>query len=187
MRKQPQEVFYKECVLKNFAKFTGKHLCYSLFVDEVAGWRLSLNKRLSHRCFPVNFGKFLKAPSLPSFQATASEYMQNKSKYWLIKFLKEQHFICFNKISTCFQCIQNFVSTCGNVKCHVQILSGCFYMLNLSWQRPLSYRNQSIDLHNKSMDWFLYHNGLRHERVKLRIMTNHYLNANHDESWLIII
>ena len=32
---------------------------------------------------------------------------------------------------------------------------------------PLSYRNQSIDLLSKSMDWFLYDNGLHHERVKL--------------------
>ena len=39
-------------------------------------------------------------------------------------------------------------------------------LFNLSWQRPLSYRNQSIDLPAKSMDWFLYDNGLRHERVK---------------------
>ena len=39
------------------------------------------------------------------------------------------------------------------------------YLLTLSWQRPLSYRNQSIDLLCKSMDWFLYDNGLRHERV----------------------
>ena len=30
--------------------------------------------------------------------------------------------------------------------------------LTLSWRRPLSYRNQS-------MDWFLYDNDLRHERV----------------------
>ena len=41
--------------------------------------------------------------------------------------------------------------------------------LTLSWRRPLSYRDQSIDLLCKSMDWFLYDNGdngLRHERVK---------------------
>ena len=38
--------------------------------------------------------------------------------------------------------------------------------LTLSWRRPLSYRNQSIDLLHKSMAWFLYDNGLRHERVK---------------------
>ena len=38
--------------------------------------------------------------------------------------------------------------------------------LNLSWRRPLSYRNQSIDLRSNSLDWFLYDNGLHHERVK---------------------
>ena len=37
--------------------------------------------------------------------------------------------------------------------------------LTLPWRRPLSYRNQSIDLQSKSMDWFLYDKGLRHERV----------------------
>ena len=40
--------------------------------------------------------------------------------------------------------------------------------LSLSWRRPLLYRNQSIDLLCKSMDWFLYNNGLRHERVKVK-------------------
>ena len=32
--------------------------------------------------------------------------------------------------------------------------------------RSLSYRNQSIDLHNKSIDWVLYVSDLRHKRVK---------------------
>ena len=41
--------------------------------------------------------------------------------------------------------------------------------LTLSLQRPLSYRNQSYDLRSKSMGWFLYDNGLRHERVKSKI------------------
>ena len=40
------------------------------------------------------------------------------------------------------------------------------WVLTLSWRGPLSYRNQSIDLQSKSVDWFLYYNGLRHERVK---------------------
>ena len=42
--------------------------------------------------------------------------------------------------------------------------------LTLSWRRPLSYRNQSIDLQSKSMDWFLYDDGLRHERVKIPLV-----------------
>ena len=48
-----------------------------------------------------------------------------------------------------------------------------YFLLTLSWRRPLSYRNQSIDLRSNglymitaSVKWFLYDNGLRHERVK---------------------
>ena len=37
--------------------------------------------------------------------------------------------------------------------------------LTLSQRRPLSYRNQSIDLKSKSMDWFLHDKCPRHERV----------------------
>ena len=50
---------------------------------------------------------------------------------------------------------------------HEVTIKGGKKRLTLSWRRPLSYRNQSIDLHSKSMDWFLYDNCLRHERVKL--------------------
>ena len=52
--------------LKNFTKFTGKYLCQSLFFDKVAGLRPAtlLKKRLWHRCFPVNFVKFLRTSFL---------------------------------------------------------------------------------------------------------------------------
>ena len=58
------EVFCKKSVLKNFAKFTGKHLCQSLFLNKVAGLGPAtlFKKRLWHRCFPVNFMKFLRTP-----------------------------------------------------------------------------------------------------------------------------
>ena len=36
-QKQPPEVFCKKGVLRNFAKFTGKHLCQSLFFNKVSG------------------------------------------------------------------------------------------------------------------------------------------------------
>ena len=63
-RSNRPEVFGKKCVLRNFTKFTGKHLCQSLFFNTVAGLAglrpatLS-KKRLWHRCFPRNFAKFL--------------------------------------------------------------------------------------------------------------------------------
>ena len=57
-------MFYKKGVLRNFARFTGKHLCQGLFLNKVAGLKPAtlLKKRLWHRCFPVNFAKFLRTP-----------------------------------------------------------------------------------------------------------------------------
>ena len=50
----------KKTVLRNFEKFTGKHLCQSLFLNKVAGMRSAtlFKKKLWHRCFLVNFAKF---------------------------------------------------------------------------------------------------------------------------------
>ena len=43
-QKQPPEMFYKKRILvsQSFAKFTGKHLCQSLFFNKVAVWGLQL-------------------------------------------------------------------------------------------------------------------------------------------------
>ena len=60
-KKQPPKVLYKKGVLRNFTKFTGKHLFQSLFFNKVAGMRPAtlLKKRIWHRYFPVNYAKFL--------------------------------------------------------------------------------------------------------------------------------
>ena len=50
------ELFYKKGVLKTFTKFTGKHLRQRV--------SFLIKKRLWHRCFPMNFEKFLRAPFL---------------------------------------------------------------------------------------------------------------------------
>ena len=50
--------FCKKAVLRNFKKCTGKHLCQSLFLNKAT------SLRLWHRCFPVNFVKFLRTPFL---------------------------------------------------------------------------------------------------------------------------
>ena len=52
------EVFCKKGCLKNFTKFTGKHLCQTLFFNKVAA--TLFKKRVWHRCFPANFVKFLR-------------------------------------------------------------------------------------------------------------------------------
>ena len=45
-------MFYKKGILKNFVKSIGEHLCLRSAT--------LLKKRLWHRCFPVNFAKFLR-------------------------------------------------------------------------------------------------------------------------------
>ena len=68
----------KKGVVKNFAKSTGKHLCPSLLFNEAAGSRprpaTLLKRRLWHRCFHVNFVKFLRTP-----------FIQNTSRRLLLE------------------------------------------------------------------------------------------------------
>ena len=49
MKRSRRELFYKKGVLKKFAKFTGKHLCQSLFVNKVAGPRPNRPNRFFYR------------------------------------------------------------------------------------------------------------------------------------------
>ena len=67
-RSSCQDVFCKKGVLKNFTKFTRKHLCQSLFFNKVAGLRPEtcnfIKKIIWHRNFPENFVKFLRTPFL---------------------------------------------------------------------------------------------------------------------------
>ena len=53
----------------------------------------------------------------------------------------------------------------------------CLIYLTLSWRTPLSYRNQFINLLCKSIGWFLYDNGLRHERVKVKAFVHGFLQT----------
>ena len=59
-RSSRSQLFFKISVPKNLSKFTGKHLCRSLFSDKVSDLRpATLLKRVSVTgCFPVNLRKF---------------------------------------------------------------------------------------------------------------------------------
>ena len=60
LQKQPPEMFYEKAVLKNFVIFTGKHLCWSLFLLKLQAFK-SLLKRDSNPVVPLwilrNFSK----------------------------------------------------------------------------------------------------------------------------------
>ena len=61
-RSSHQRCSVRKDILRNFAKFTGKHLRQVLFYNKLAGPEPAtlLKKRLWHRCFPMNFAKFLR-------------------------------------------------------------------------------------------------------------------------------
>ena len=45
VQKQSPEVFCKKSVLKNFANFTGKHLCWSIFIIKLQAFNLQVFKK----------------------------------------------------------------------------------------------------------------------------------------------
>ena len=49
------QMFFKVGVLKNFANFTGKHLCWSLFLIKLQAWRHGTQPT---QLFPMKFAKF---------------------------------------------------------------------------------------------------------------------------------
>ena len=94
-RSNRPEVFCKKGALRNFIKFTGKHLCQSLIFNKVL-----LKMRLWHRCFPMNFVKFLRTPFF-------IEHL-----WWLLLFVIGPfcitHSICFNNVKTKLLLIEQF-------------------------------------------------------------------------------
>ena len=101
----------KKSFLRNFAKFTEKHLSRSLSFNKVAGLRAAalLKERLWHGCFPVSFAKFLTtlflqntSSQLLSFVATIADFwhasiriwtcVQLKIRYYWIKLLRSDYY-----------------------------------------------------------------------------------------------
>ena len=54
-------------VLKNFVIFTGKHLCWSLFLIKLQACKF-IEKRLEHWCFSLHVKKFLTTSVLENFR-----------------------------------------------------------------------------------------------------------------------
>ena len=61
LRCSRSQMFFKISVLKNFVTFTGRYLCWSLFLIKLTP---KTPKRLKHRYFLVNIAKFLRTPFL---------------------------------------------------------------------------------------------------------------------------
>ena len=63
-RSSHPEVFCRKGILRNFAEFTGKHLCQSLFLIKFIRPATLLKKRLWYKCFPMNLAKVPIIPFL---------------------------------------------------------------------------------------------------------------------------
>ena len=128
-QKQPRGVFCKKEVLRNFAKFAGKHLCQSLFFNKVA---TLLKKRLWHKCFPANFAKFLRTSflqntprgcfwklSLTKILLVISKNLKVKTVYNILHNIFGRHTICrsFSLITV------SFTKVLFNAYCHAPFSS----------------------------------------------------------------
>ena len=155
-------MFCKKGVLKNFPKFTVKHLCQSLFFNKVARLRppTLLKKRLWHRCFTVNFGKFLRTP------------LFIKQLWWLL--LKIVMSVISNRF--CFtrrtEKRQNCPSSSKNIfkshrlLCVFTIFSKIFARLNLNYLFPFFVQISCLQAANQILLHLIF------------ILHNYYLLTN---------
>ena len=112
-RNSRPELYCEKGALRNFTKFTGKHLCQSLFFNKVARGLLSLRpatslkKRLWQRCFPLNFVKFLITFFLQSTSGGSFLYLNfiKKSKCILkqIRRIEKHKCSCQARLHMCSQ------------------------------------------------------------------------------------
>ena len=79
----------KKGLVTNFAIFSGRHLCWSLFLLNF------IKKRLQHWCFPVNIEQLLRTPIL-----------YNICKWLLLGSMPVSNIILVNNCQICCRCIK---------------------------------------------------------------------------------
>ena len=116
LQTQPSKVFCKKkSVLRNFEKFTGKHLCHSIFFNKVAGLRpKTLLKKTLAQVFSCEFcGISKNIFSKEHLRTTASAFNQFQAYFRVCK--KRQ--MAGKKLRKCFICshhLQNFLERNSN-------------------------------------------------------------------------
>ena len=114
LRSSCPEVFCEKEVLKNFAKFTGKHLCWRLFKKELEVSRLyhNLLEQFPH----ISKANFAILFSLENIKTKNSSFLKNRSRHWRCSikkvFLKISHNLQKNtclRVSFSINFIKNFL------------------------------------------------------------------------------
>ena len=83
------QMFCKTGVGKNFAIFTAKILCWSLFLIKFQDWRPKFlsKRRLQRRCFSVNIKRFLRtAFLLKTYSLYLYFYLMIENGYFRVRF-----------------------------------------------------------------------------------------------------
>ena len=78
-RSSQRKCSVRKGVFRNLATVTEKYLCQSLYFNKVRPATL-LKPRLRHKCFPLNFAKFLRTPFL---QSTSGRPLLNVRRFGL--------------------------------------------------------------------------------------------------------
>ena len=102
----------KKGILKNFANFTGKHLCLSLL--QACNF---IKKKLQHWCFPVKFTKFLRTSILKNicerlilFNSPQNTMANSSGEFGLVSFIKQNNFIQSNAAISFTYKLKKYVS-----------------------------------------------------------------------------
>ena len=102
-RSSPPEVFCKKGILRNYSKFTLKHLCQSLFFNKVAGLACNfIKKETLAQVFSCEFCEISK--NIFSYRTplvAASEFRKYSSNHILKVYKAPNQSVVF-KISKCF-------------------------------------------------------------------------------------
>ena len=131
-QRRAPEVFYEKAVLKNIAILTGKHLYWILCNI--------IKKRLQRRCFPVNIGKFSRAPILKNtckwllfFPIQWVEPQKTSVKVFLASLS-----IAFKTIIKLFQCFYRWISIRAKKTDEILHWVNIWYIVNIKGTREAS-------------------------------------------------
>ena len=148
-----QELFCKIPVLKNFANFTGKYLCLSVFLNKFVTLQavcqnISENFFLWNGCEKLLLRIPSKLTSLTNATGLFLYLLKKSGNHWF-----SDDFRGCRKIVTRNELNKNM------------LWKSYAIVISLLWLRSISYWNQSIDLLCKSVGWFQYDREIRHKSV----------------------
>ena len=151
-----QDLICKKGVLRNFAKFTEKHLCQRLFFNKVAG-----QKGLCHSCFPVNLAKFLRIPFI-------IEHL-----WWLLLFIRRNSIRKFQFTDNIFKVSIKWIS---------KKLIKIFQLKNKNMY-PICNEDYIFETEYNEIARWSKHNNLKHDSKLAQHLKN---DSNRSFNWFVV-